>query len=234
MVTSRPLANTCAAASGSTQTLNSADGVWFPSAIAPPMSTIRSSRAAASGCRVEKERNVRERAGRDERHRRLGGEDPLGEKVGRRRRHGLGHGRGEVGAVEPGLAVRFLRGGEVAGEGPVGACRHGDVAAPAELEHPDRVRGHLRQSLVPGHGGDPDEVELRAGEREEERDRVVLTRVAVDQDRDHGASTSTPAPVSALARSASIVRAVATDSSRVGTGAASPRAAAAKPSSSRR
>ena len=41
MVTSRPLANTAAAASGSHQMLNSAAGVKFPSAIAPPMRTIR-------------------------------------------------------------------------------------------------------------------------------------------------------------------------------------------------
>ena len=51
MVTSRPLGNTVAAASGSAQMLNSAAGVTFPSAIAPPMRTIRSSLDAASSWR---------------------------------------------------------------------------------------------------------------------------------------------------------------------------------------
>ena len=50
MVTSSPLPKTRAAASGSIQMLNSADGVWLPSWIAPPMSTTRSIFAAASGC----------------------------------------------------------------------------------------------------------------------------------------------------------------------------------------
>ena len=52
MVRSIPLANTRAAASGSAQMLNSAAGVTLPSAIAPPMSTIRSSRSATSGWRA--------------------------------------------------------------------------------------------------------------------------------------------------------------------------------------
>jgi hypothetical protein len=41
MVTSRPLENTTCAASGSHQMLNSAAGVKLPSAIEPPMSTMR-------------------------------------------------------------------------------------------------------------------------------------------------------------------------------------------------
>ena len=165
----------------------------------------------------------------------VGGNDPLGEKVGRSAAAtGSAHGGGRSTPSSPVSPWASAATTSVAGEGPVRAGGDGDVAAPAELEHADRVRGHLVERLVPGHGGHAEELELGAGEREQERERVVLARVAVDQDRDHGASTSTPAPVSALARSASIVRAVATDSSRVGTGAASPRAAAAKPSSSRR
>src|SRR5262249_46388410 len=51
MVTSMPLSNTAAAASGSTNALNSAAGVVLPSAIAPPIQTMRSSRSRTSGCR---------------------------------------------------------------------------------------------------------------------------------------------------------------------------------------
>ncbi len=42
MVVSMPAWKTACAASGSAQMLNSAAGVWFPSAIAPPMRTMRS------------------------------------------------------------------------------------------------------------------------------------------------------------------------------------------------
>src|SRR4051812_1137676 len=52
MVTSIPLANTRAAASGSSQMLNSAAGVTLPSAIAPPISTMRSITPTTSGCRA--------------------------------------------------------------------------------------------------------------------------------------------------------------------------------------
>ena len=52
MVRSMPLVNTRAAASGSAQMLNSAAGVTLPSAIVPPISTIRSSRSATSGWRA--------------------------------------------------------------------------------------------------------------------------------------------------------------------------------------
>ena len=50
-VTGIPLANTAAAASGSTNALNSAAGVMLPSAIAPPIQTIRSRRPRTSGWR---------------------------------------------------------------------------------------------------------------------------------------------------------------------------------------
>ena len=61
------------AASGSAQMLNSAAGVMLPSAIAPPISTIRST-FAPSGAR-EQQRDVRQRAGRDERDRRRAGRE---------------------------------------------------------------------------------------------------------------------------------------------------------------
>ena len=48
IVTSRPEWKTRCAASGSAQTLNSAAGVMFPSAIAPPMRTIRAGRMPRS------------------------------------------------------------------------------------------------------------------------------------------------------------------------------------------
>ena len=54
MVTSIPLSNTRAAASGSAQMLNSAAGVTLPSAIAPPIRTIRSSSGRRLGVARQK------------------------------------------------------------------------------------------------------------------------------------------------------------------------------------
>jgi hypothetical protein len=49
IVRSIPLVKTRCAASGSAQMLNSAAGVTFPSAIAPPMRTMRAMRSSIPG-----------------------------------------------------------------------------------------------------------------------------------------------------------------------------------------
>ena len=90
---------------------------------------------------------------------------------------------GERRAVEAGLAVDVGGDEELARERAVGAGRHRHVAAADELEHAERVRRRLLERLVAGDRRDAEEVELRAGEREQERDRVVVARVAVEQDR---------------------------------------------------
>ena len=105
MVTSSPLSKTRAAASGSIQMLNSADGVWFPSWIAPPMSTTRSIFCCRLGMRLEEQGDVGERAERDERDGSVRSSDLLRQEVLRVPGDGLGARRREVDAVEPGLAV---------------------------------------------------------------------------------------------------------------------------------
>ena len=66
-----------------------------------------------------------------------------------------------------------------------GAGRDRDVVAADVVEHADRVRRRLLQRLVAGHGGDAEQPDLGAGEREQDRDRVVVAGVAVEDDVGH-------------------------------------------------
>ena len=58
------------------------------------------------------------------------------------------------------------------------------------VQDPDRVRRHLLERLVSGHGRDGHDLQLRAREREHQGHRIVVARVAVDDHRRlrHGAS----------------------------------------------
>ena len=99
------------------------------------------------------------------------------------------HARGrKVDAVEPGLSVRVRRDDELAREGAVRAGGDADVRSARELEHAERVRRRLDESLVPRDRRHAEDVELRAAQGEKERERIVLARVAVDEDRDHARS----------------------------------------------
>ncbi len=185
MVTSSPLSKTRAAASGSIQMLNSADGVWLPSWMAPPMSTTRSIFAAASGCASRSRAtfvsgpSATSVTGRSE------AAELLRQEVLRVLGDGLGARRRKVDAVEPGLSVRVRRDDELAGEGAVRAGGDADVRSARELEHAERVRRRLVERLVPRDRRHAEDVELRAPQGEKERERIVLARVAVDEDRDH-------------------------------------------------
>ena len=178
IVTSRPLAKTRAAASGSAQMLNSAAGVTLPSAIAPPISTIR------SGSRLrmtrEQERDVRERAGGDERAspamrsaRKSTACSPSGAACG-------GGRSGPSRPVSPWTSAATERSRTSGRSAPAAT---GDVSPADELEHADRVRGRLLERLVAGDRRHAEQLDLRAREREQERDRVVMAGVAVEQDR---------------------------------------------------
>ena len=131
----------------------------------------------------EQQRDVRQRADRDERDLPLPLPDLLGEE-----RHGVlldrrARGRRQLRAVEPGLAVHVRRDVLLSYEGCGGAARHGHVAAADELEQAQGVRRCLLDRLVARDSGDADKVELRRCEREQQGDRVVVTRVAVEDDR---------------------------------------------------
>ena len=190
MVTSSPLANTWAAASGSIQMLNSAEGVMFPSAIAPPMSTMRSTRSAASGRSASRSATFVSGPSGTRVTGVLGREQALGEEFDRVLLDRSATRGGEIGAVQAGLAVRVGRDDELAHERPVGAGRDGEVGSSGELEHAEGIGGDLVERLVPGDGRDAEDLELGAGEREQEGDRVVLARVAVDEDGDHARTAS--------------------------------------------
>ena len=85
-------------------------------------------------------------------------------------------------AVDAAVAVHVGRHDQLAHERPVGAGRDRDVAPPGEVEHAHRVRRRLRERLVPVHGGDAEQLDLRTREREQQRDRVVVARIAVEDD----------------------------------------------------
>ena len=70
----------------------------------------------------------------------------------------------------------------LAHERPVGAHRDRNVLAADEREHAERVVGRLLERLVAVHGGDADELDLGARQREQERDRVVVAGIAVEDD----------------------------------------------------
>ena len=127
----------------------------------------------------EQERDVRQRAGGDERR----ALDPLGEEVDRVLGRRLGLRRRQVGAVEARLAVHVGGHARLAHERPAGAGGDRDLAAAGELEHADRVGGRLLERLVAGDRRDAPQLELGAAEREQDRDRVVVAGVAVEQDR---------------------------------------------------
>ena len=170
------------AASGSHQMLNSAAGVKLPSAIEPPISTMRAdsrrfhaardsgatfvsgpvgtSVTAASARRTQSAMNV-DSVGR-------------GHLAARQRKHG---------AVETALAVHVRGDDELAGEWTIGARRDRDVGSARELQYTKRVPRGLLQCLVPVGRGDPEELHLRARERQQERDRVVVPGIAVEDDR---------------------------------------------------
>ena len=131
----------------------------------------------------ERQRDVGERAGRDQRDRTARCADPGGEEVDRVLGDGRPGGRREVGPVEPGLPVHVLCHLRVADQRAVGTGGDRNVAAAGELEHAQRVGGRLVERLVAVDGGDPEQLELRARERQQQRHRVVVPGVAVDQHR---------------------------------------------------
>ena len=149
IVTSIPLWKTACAASGSAQMLNSAAGVMLPSAMAPPMSTISPSRAAASGCCASSRATLVSGPVGDEDG---AVHDPLGEEVDGVRADRRGRRVGEHRAVEPALAVDVRRDDELALQGRSAPAATGTSVRPGELEDAERVRGRLLERLVAEDG----------------------------------------------------------------------------------
>ncbi len=72
---------------------------------------------------------------------------------------------------------------ELPDQGLVGACGDRHVGAAGQVEHADGVRRRLVERLVPVHGRHAEELDLRARQGQQQRDRVVVSRVAVDDHR---------------------------------------------------
>ncbi len=161
--------------------LNSAAGVMLPSAAAPPIETIRST--LAPPVRSSSKRDVGQRAGRHERDGlRAGCDRPLHE-VDRVLAERLVPRRRQRRAVEAAVAVDVRCDHQLPLERTIRAGRDRDVGATDEVEHAQRIRRRLLERLVAVDGGDPEQLDLRAREREEQRDRVVVPGIAVEDDR---------------------------------------------------
>ena len=95
--------------------------------------------------------------------------------------------RGQVGAVEPALAVDHRRRSRLGQQRSLGAGVNGDVDA-QELAHDQRVVGRAVERRVAGHGGDAEQLAVPG--RDDDGDRVVVTRVAVEDHRHHDLTLS--------------------------------------------
>jgi uroporphyrin-III C-methyltransferase / precorrin-2 dehydrogenase / sirohydrochlorin ferrochelatase len=94
-----------------------------------------------------------------------------------------GHCRvGQIGAVQPGLAMHVFRRHQWPTHRPVAAGEHRDVTAARQFADHPRVAAGARQRHVAGHAGDAQQVDLGAGQRQQDRHCVVLARVGVDDD----------------------------------------------------
>ena len=162
--------------------LNSAAGVMFPSAIDPPITTMRS--MPAPPLRSSRSGDVRERPRRHERDRQRAVRDRPQHEVDSALVERPATRGCERRAVEAALAVHVRCDGEIAHERLRCTRGDGDVLASGEVEHADRVRRRLLERLVAVHGRDREQLELRARDGEQQRDRVVVARIAVEDDRD--------------------------------------------------
>ena len=189
IVTSIPEWKTCCAASGSTQMLNSAAGVMFPSPMAPPISTIRAGRmprSSASATFVSGPTGTSTVSGRH----------VLDEEVDSVLGDGLRRALRQLRPVHAALAVDVRGDVGLALERAVRPHRDRHVLPAHEREHAERVVRRLVERLVPVDGRDADEIDLRARERKQERDRIVVPGIAIDDDRCcHPAKTYHARPV---------------------------------------
>ena len=180
IVTSIPLANTRAAASGSAQMLNSAAGVTLPS----PMRAAHQHDPLGPrvGVQGEEERDVRQRArsGRASPARRR---DRSARKSTACSATGAALGGGSVGPSSPVSPWTYAATNGSRTSGRSAPAATGTSRAADELEHAERVRRRLLERLVAGDRRHAEQLDLRAREREQQRDRVVVARVAVEEDR---------------------------------------------------
>jgi hypothetical protein len=130
----------------------------------------------------QRERDVGQRAGGDQRDLAGRRHHRVDDVVRGVARPGHRDGRRQLGAEQ---AVRAVHGlGRQFGRQQRGraACGHRDVVGTGELAHPDRVRGRLGQADIAGHGGDADQVDLRAADRVSDGESVIDARIAIQND----------------------------------------------------
>ena len=161
--------------------LNSAAGVMFPSAMAPPIRTIRSIPPVPCASRY-RATFVNGPVGTSVTGRAAAATAPAIHSTASRET-GSTFGGGQRRPVEPALAVDVCRDDELALQRLRRSGGDGHVRAARELQDAQRVRRGLLERLVAVGRRHAEQVELGACQREQQRDRVVVPGVAVEDDR---------------------------------------------------
>ena len=155
----------------------------LPSAIAPPIRTMRST--FAPPVRSSSEGDVRERARRHERDRARGSpRSSAAMKSTACSPSGARPGGGSAGPSRPLSPWTWEATVSSRSSGRVGAGGDGNVGAAGQVEHAEGVLPSSSRAVwLPCTVVTPSTLELGAREREQQGDRVVVPRVAVDDDR---------------------------------------------------
>src|SRR5437763_7790480 len=88
----------------------------------------------------------------------------------------------ERGAVEPRIAVNMGGRFQLPDQGPVAAGCDGDVPDASDSRDSAGVEAGLVEGLIPGHGRDCEQLDLRVAVGEQDRHGVVVTGVAIEND----------------------------------------------------
>src|SRR2546425_8378221 len=126
--------------------------------------------------------NVRQRPGRHQGDVAAGTHQQLDDQV-----DGMtpveGHGRlAERGAVEPGLAVNIRSRLQRPGQGPIATGRYRDIPYAGDATDPAGIEAGFVDGLVPSHGRDRDELDLRVAVSEQNRHGVIVAGIAIQND----------------------------------------------------
>ena len=164
--------------------LNSAAGVTLPpSKKPPPISTICLMRPAIFGSRISASATLVSGPSAHSvtvplgsRHQRL--DDEVDRMLLLQRHVRLR----QVGAVQAGLAMHLLGGDQRPHQRADGAGENPGFGPAGQLADLARVLLGQLQRHVAGDGGDPQHLELGAGQRQQDGEGVVLPRVGVDDD----------------------------------------------------
>ena len=93
------------------------------------------------------------------------------------------HGRfRQVGAIQPGAPMHMLGRDQRPAHGGIAAGKHPHVGPPGQFADLARIQLRQRQRHIAGNGGDAQNLDFRAGQRQQDGHGVILPRIGVDDD----------------------------------------------------